>query len=1104
MDKMKMKFRSLMSLLLCMVMLCSLLGTAAFADDAVTAITLDPANVNLTAGGTATITPTVTTTDTDNTTITAKSNNENIATVAVNGDKTVTVTAGTTTGTTTITVTATCNTDSSNMSAECTINVSEATTTVSYKVVGADTVLLLNVAAGNYYKKSTDATFTQITSDMIQPATEASANTPYIIITGCTTATDILYSANADGSSPQTVSVPKSAAPAETDYTATIKSDDYSSIITTRSDLEYSADNGSTWIAISQNTATSFTGTILLRVKNDTANLASDTVTIGSGAAATYYPLWVEGVHVSSSNLSGSGWSFNPYTNTLSITGNITAYYYSAVELSELKNGAAIYYEGTDALNILSTGDYTIQALNGETTPIDRCYGIYDANDASITFSGKLSVYSGDAATESVAIACWENSGAAVTIASGADITAYCGDSTTSVGISAKTLTVKGAVEGIGGTASQNSYGIETNELIVSDDTSSVIGTGEESDLNSYGIYAETSLTMYNGTATGTGDVAAKMNDAGGVESNNAQSIGVYAGTITVIKGVLTGTGAEATYQSVGIQATTMNITDGTVNGTSATAMYTSAAVVPGTMVMQGGKLTATYSGSGTSYNYAIMGGTIDQRGGEIIANAPGTNAAGISSAVTMSGNAKLTATSGAGYALTALPSYSGYTAEAKSGASESAAETIPSANLSDLSYYTKNYVSIKPIIATTAIDLGSDITLGLNGTKTIEVTYTPTTATDTELVWSSNDTSIATVDQNGVVTAKGKGSTKIIAKLKSDETIYDYVNVTVTTIPVTGISISPTSLTVAEGESATIAYTVTPSDASNPEVTVSYNNTYVNVSQASSSSDTVTVKGVSAGATSITFTTTDGSYSVTCPVTVTAKTLVTGIAITDTTGTALSTLTLTTKGTSKTVYATVLPTSATNKAVEWTASGNNTIIYLTDKTDTSCVINAYGNGTATVTATAKDGSGVYATITVVVNDSTSTYKFTYKDNSGVWYYDSLTYSGFTVKCDGPYSLLTGVLMDGYVVSPNYYTVTEGSTIVTFPYSYMSYLSHGRHTLSFVYGNTTTVSTYIWSRSLYDPPITGDTDMTGLIGAMSISAMAAGACTVILKKRKED
>lgn len=56
-------------------------------------------------------------------------------------------------------------------------------------------------------------------------------------------------------------------------------------------------------------------------------------------------------------------------------------------------------------------------------------------------------------------------------------------------------------------------------------------------------------------------------------------------------------------------------------------------------------------------------------------------------------------------------------------------------------------------------------ITLSLDETFTVSAVITPSNATDNNIVWSSDDVEVATVDANGVITAKGKGTANITAK---------------------------------------------------------------------------------------------------------------------------------------------------------------------------------------------------------------------------------------------------------------------------------------------------------------------------------------------------
>ena len=58
-----------------------------------------------------------------------------------------------------------------------------------------------------------------------------------------------------------------------------------------------------------------------------------------------------------------------------------------------------------------------------------------------------------------------------------------------------------------------------------------------------------------------------------------------------------------------------------------------------------------------------------------------------------------------------------------------------------------------------------SSVTLNVNDTTQLTATVLPSNATNKTITWSSSNTNIVTVDKNGKVTAKAKGSAKIYAR---------------------------------------------------------------------------------------------------------------------------------------------------------------------------------------------------------------------------------------------------------------------------------------------------------------------------------------------------
>lgn len=86
------------------------------------------------------------------------------------------------------------------------------------------------------------------------------------------------------------------------------------------------------------------------------------------------------------------------------------------------------------------------------------------------------------------------------------------------------------------------------------------------------------------------------------------------------------------------------------------------------------------------------------------------------------------------------------------------------------------------------------------------------------------------------------------------------------TVISVTGVSVAPTSKSVAIGATTTLTATVTPTNATDKTVTWTSSSDAV-----ATVTNTGTVEGVSEGTATITATTADGSFTATCEITVTA-----------------------------------------------------------------------------------------------------------------------------------------------------------------------------------------------------------------------------------------
>ena len=166
--------------------------------------------------------------------------------------------------------------------------------------------------------------------------------------------------------------------------------------------------------------------------------------------------------------------------------------------------------------------------------------------------------------------------------------------------------------------------------------------------------------------------------------------------------------------------------------------------------------------------------------------------------------------------------------------------------------------------------------------------------------------------------------------------------------VHVTGVSVSPATLSLVEGTSDQLRATVTPSDAANKSVSWTSSATAI-----ATVDNTGKVTAVSAGTATITVKTADGGKTATCAVTVTTKVIpVTGISIEEGATAEVE------EGKTVALTAKVQPDNATDKTVTWTSS-NKAIATVADG-----VVTGVAAGQAVITAKAGDKE---ATCTVTV-----------------------------------------------------------------------------------------------------------------------------------------
>jgi uncharacterized protein YjdB len=156
---------------------------------------------------------------------------------------------------------------------------------------------------------------------------------------------------------------------------------------------------------------------------------------------------------------------------------------------------------------------------------------------------------------------------------------------------------------------------------------------------------------------------------------------------------------------------------------------------------------------------------------------------------------------------------------------------------------------------------------------KTIQLTATviPTDSSD-PIVYKTSDTNIATVDTKGLVMAVKKGTVIITATAGK----YSKTSTITVALPAAGITISPTTASVAEGKTQQLTVTVTPVGSTNK---VTYKSSDTSIATVNGSG---LVTGVKKGRAIITATA--GKYSKTSTIMVTLPAA--GITITPATAT--------------------------------------------------------------------------------------------------------------------------------------------------------------------------------------------------------------------------
>lgn len=263
--------------------------------------------------------------------------------------------------------------------------------------------------------------------------------------------------------------------------------------------------------------------------------------------------------------------------------------------------------------------------------------------------------------------------------------------------------------------------------------------------------------------------------------------------------------------------------------------------------------------------------------------------------------------------------------------------------------------VTVEPDkISVTGVTISPNKTsLYLGENMTVKIAISPADATDQSVTFKSSNTYVATVDGDGYVTTTGYGQT-VITVTTNDGGFTDECLLSVLTVP-EGVTVSPSTLKLAEGEKSQLSASVAPSTASQ------------DVEWASSDTGIATVDrdglvtAVSPGtakiyARSVTHTHLQGY----CEVEVTPDSSLKGISFDETAFTVKI-------GETHKLVVVYNPSYATNKNVSWTSLDED-VATVSDEG----VVLGLKEGNTVVTATSEEGGFTASCIVTVNNDVTS------------------------------------------------------------------------------------------------------------------------------------
>ena len=256
--------------------------------------------------------------------------------------------------------------------------------------------------------------------------------------------------------------------------------------------------------------------------------------------------------------------------------------------------------------------------------------------------------------------------------------------------------------------------------------------------------------------------------------------------------------------------------------------------------------------------------------------------------------------------------------------------------------------VTVSPVNVTSVRLNKASSVLSVGETEKLTPTIAPANATNKNVTWSSDNTSVATVDSGGNIKGISNGVATITVRTV-DGGKAATCKITITNNRVQSISLNKTTMSIQSESSEVLTASVSPENAADRSVTWTTDNGDIAKVDGNGK-----VTGYKPGTTNITVISNDGNKRATCKVTV-MPIVVTSISLDRVSAAILV-------GQKLKLNATVLPANATNKNVTWSSSATQIATV-----DTNGNITAKVPGTAIISAKTVDG-GKIATASIKVN----------------------------------------------------------------------------------------------------------------------------------------